>query len=147
MKHKLLSILLCLAMALSLLPTAALADGGGTQTNDVAQIGSTGYATLQAAVNAANDGDTVKLLDNVDLTETLIIKDKIITLDLNGKTISNSTNIWNEGTYSWSLISVRDKGNLTIDDTVGGGTLKAKKMTALHWMCMSMTQRMSRTPS
>lgn len=26
MKHKLLSILLCLAMALSLLPTAALAD-------------------------------------------------------------------------------------------------------------------------
>ena len=28
MKHKLLSILLCLAMALSLLPTAALADEG-----------------------------------------------------------------------------------------------------------------------
>ena len=27
MKHKLLSILLCLAMALSLLPTAALAEG------------------------------------------------------------------------------------------------------------------------
>ena len=29
MKHKLLSILLCLAMALSLLPTAALAEGEG----------------------------------------------------------------------------------------------------------------------
>ena len=34
MKHKLLSILLCLTMALSLLPTAALADEGGAAAND-----------------------------------------------------------------------------------------------------------------
>ena len=93
----------------------------------VAQIGSTKYETLEEAVAAANAGDTVKLLDDVDLTETLIIRDKTITLDLNGKTISNSTDIWNESTYSWSLISVRDNGDLTIDDTVGGGTLKAKE--------------------
>ena len=127
MKRKLLSVLLTLCLAFSLLPTAALADGEGTQTNDVAQIGSTGYASLADAIAAAKDGNTVKLLDNVDLTETLIIKDKTITLDLNGKTISNSTDIWNESTYSWSLISVRDNGNLTIDDTAGGGTLKAKE--------------------
>ena len=44
MKRKLLSILLTLCLAFSLLPTAALADGEGTQTNDVAQIGGTGYA-------------------------------------------------------------------------------------------------------
>ena len=134
MKRKLLSVLLMLCLAFSLLPTAALADeaGGGSaaegeQTNYVAQIGSTGYASLADAIAAAKDGNTVKLLDNVDLTETLIIKDKTITLDLNGKTISNSTDIWNESTYSWSLISVRDNGNLTIDDTAGGGTLKAKE--------------------
>ena len=127
MKHKLLSILLTFCLAFSLLPTAALADGEGTQTNDVAQIGGTGYASLADAIAAAKDGNTVKLLDNVDLTETLIIKDKTITLDLNGKTISNSTNIWDENKYTWSLISVRDNGNLTIDDTAGGGTLKAKE--------------------
>lgn len=34
MKRKLLSIILCLAMALSLLPTAALADEGGAAAND-----------------------------------------------------------------------------------------------------------------
>ena len=126
--------MLTFCLAFSLLPTAALADeaGGGSaaegeQTNYVAQIGSTGYASLADAIAAAKDGNTVKLLDNVDLTETLIIKDKTITLDLNGKTISNSTDIWNENTYSWSLISVRDNGNLTIDDTAGGGTLKAKE--------------------
>ena len=123
MKHKLLSILLCLAMALSLLPTAALADEG-----KVAQVDGTKYTTLQAAIGAASSGATVKLLGNVDLAETLIIKDKTITLDLNGKTISNSTDIWNESIYAWSLISVRDNGNLTIDDTAaGGGTLKAKE--------------------
>lgn len=127
MKRKLLSVLLTLCLAFSLLPTAALADGEGTQTNDVAQIGGTGYASLADAIAAAKDGNTVKLLDNVDLTETLIIKDKTITLDLNGKTISNSTNIWDENKYTWSLISVRDNGNLTIDDTAGGGTLKAKE--------------------
>ena len=33
------SVLLTLRLAFSLLPTAALADGEGTQTNDVAQIG------------------------------------------------------------------------------------------------------------
>lgn len=41
MKRKLLSILLTFCLAFSLLPTAALADGEGTQTNDVAQIGGT----------------------------------------------------------------------------------------------------------
>ena len=93
----------------------------------VAEVNGKKYETLQAAVDAATNGQTVTLIADVDLTETLIIKDKTITLDLNGKTISNSTDIWNEGTYSWSLISVRDNGVLTIDDIVGGGTLKAKE--------------------
>ena len=126
MKRKLLSILLTLCLAFSLLPTAALADGGEASGN-VAKIGEQGYATLAEAIAAANDGDTITLLGDVDLAKTLIIKDKTITLDLNGKTISNSTDIWNENTYSWSLISVRDNGDLTINDTAGGGTLKAKE--------------------
>ena len=89
MKRKLLSVLLTLCLAFSLLPTAALADGEGTQTNDVAQIGETKYATLQEAVNAAND-NTVKLLE--DVTEDINIPTGInATLDLNGKTLTNKT--------------------------------------------------------
>ena len=84
MKRKLLSILLCLAMALSLLPTAALAE-----EKKVARVGNAEYATLAEAIAAAQDGNTVKLLGDVVLDKTLIIKDKTITLDLNGKTISN----------------------------------------------------------
>ena len=88
MKRKLLSILLTLCLAFSLLPTAALAEGEGTQTNDVAQIGSTGYESLAAAIEAAKSGNTVKLLR--DTKENVTI-DKAMTLDLNGHTLNGGT--------------------------------------------------------
>ena len=52
-----------------------------------AQIGDVKYETLQAAINAANTNDTVKLL--ADATEDVTIN-KDITLDLNGKTLTNT---------------------------------------------------------
>ena len=112
MKRKLLSILLTLCLAFSLLPTAALAEGEGTQTNDVAQIGETKYATLQEAVNAAND-NTVKLLENV--TEDINIPTgKNVTLDLNGHKITN---------VSGHTITVEKGGKLNISDSVGTGVV------------------------
>ena len=114
MKHKLLSILLCLAMALSLLPTAALADGEGEQTNDVAQIGSTGYATLQAAIDAAKSGDTVRLLANVKLTETAVFPaGKTVHLNLVGHNITAT------GT------ALRINGTTDIQDTKRAGTIES----------------------
>lgn len=95
MKRKLLSILLTLCLAFSLLPTAALADGEGTQTNDVAQIGGTGYATLQAAIDAAKSGDTIVLKKSISATEIgekkqlqFVKADMNVTLDLNQNTIT-----------------------------------------------------------
>ena len=112
MKRKLLSVLLTLCLAFSLLPTAALADGEGTQTNDVAQIGETKYATLQEAVIAAND-NTVKLLENV--TEDINIPTGInVTLDLNGHKITN---------VSGHTITVEKGGKLNISDSVGTGVV------------------------
>lgn len=109
----------------------SVANGDGTHTvkkgQYVAQVGSTKYESLAAAIGAAQDGDTVTLLKDIDLPATAVVKRKTITLDLNGKTISNSTDIWNESINAWSLISVRDNGDLTINDTAGGGTLKAKE--------------------
>lgn len=55
MKRKLLSILLCLAMALSLLPTAALAEGAGTTGTIKVNNDNTSYLTLEEAVNAATE--------------------------------------------------------------------------------------------
>ena len=72
MKHKLLSILLCLAMALSLLPTAALADettGAGS-----IEVGNASYESFSDAVNAATPDEsgviTYKISGKVDVTDT-----------------------------------------------------------------------------
>ena len=53
MKHKLLSILLCLAMALSLLPTAALAEGTGTPENYVTLELTYGSSVTEESIAAA----------------------------------------------------------------------------------------------
>ena len=72
----------------------------------VAAIGAIGYETLEAALAAAEDGETVKLL--ADVTESVTIAaDRTLTLDLNGKTLS-------AGKASEALTVT---GHLTIDDT------------------------------
>ena len=65
------------------------ADGtyGVKEGKFVAEIGSQGYESLQAAIDAAQDGQTVTLL--ADATEDVIIS-KSITLDLGGKTLTNT---------------------------------------------------------
>lgn len=88
----------------------------------VAKVGDIYYATLQDAINAANSGDTVELVKDV-VTDKVIVVDEKITLDMNRKTLSNTKDLWaNDG--NWSLISVREGGDLTI---TGNGTLQAKK--------------------
>ena len=72
MKHKLLSILLCLAMALSLLPTAALAEGE-TGAGPI-KVGETSYSSFSDAVNAAAPDEngiiTYEISGKVDVTDT-----------------------------------------------------------------------------
>ena len=89
MKRKLLSVLLTLCLAFSLLPTAAMAEGEGGQTKDVAQTNGTGYETLQAAIDAAAKKATVTLLANTK--ENVTISTYGVTLDLNGFTLNGST--------------------------------------------------------
>ena len=84
MKRKLLSILLTLCLAFSLLPTAALADG-----ENVAKVGDTEYTTLQAAIDAASRKATVTLL--ADTRENVTIGTPYVTLDLNGHTLNGGT--------------------------------------------------------
>lgn len=67
------------------------------------------YATLQAAIDAATDGQTVKLLESVTESVT-IAAGKSITLDLNGKTLTNT-----EGSHT-----IRNEGTLTIVDDSDG---------------------------
>ncbi len=112
-----------LAMALALLMVAVLLPVTAMAEENAAKIGDTEYATLQGAINAAADGATVKLLKDVVL-EQIITVEKSITLDMDGKKLSNTEDLWNESAGNWSLISVRSGGNLTI---TGNGTFAAKE--------------------
>ena len=85
MKQRILAILLSLTMMFTLVPTA-MAEGGTA----VAKVGDAEYETLQAAVDQASDGQTVKLVANTaeDIT---IPTGKNITLDLGNSTLTNKS--------------------------------------------------------
>lgn len=55
----------------------------------VAAIGAIGYETLEAALAAAKDGETVKLLADVTVAGQLVAE-KALTLDLGGKTVTST---------------------------------------------------------
>ena len=114
---KVLATILALVMALGL-TTAAWAEGEGAVK--VAKIGDNEYATLQEAVNAATEGQTIVLLKDVDASSGVTVGKKIV-LDMNGKKLYNTVDIWDT---SWSLISVQANGDLTI---TGNGTFAAKE--------------------
>lgn len=91
-------------------------NGDGTVSiikSPVAQIGSTKYDTLEEALEEAKSGDTIKLLQNVALTDRVIIS-KNITLNLNDKTISSTAD------YAFIV-------NTGSSFTLENGTLSASK--------------------
>ena len=113
MKRKFLSILLTLAMALTLLPTAAMADetpseGGGSAPVEapvetkVAQIGDVKYDTLAEAVEAVptNNAETeIVLLNDYIGSGIKVVAGKNIVFNLNGKTYTvNKPTVGSSGT-------------------------------------------------
>ena len=64
MKRRVLAGLLTFVMLFTLLPATALADGSA------AKIGETAYETLDEAIAAADDGDTIELLADGQVTKT-----------------------------------------------------------------------------
>lgn len=109
-KIRIISLIISLSIILSMLPISALAVVDG-----VAVIGGNGYDTLQAAFNAVTDGQTIKLLSNIYITNTVTVNEaegngKNFTLDLNGYTIDSGNK---------SAISHNGYGKMTIADSSG----------------------------
>ena len=139
MKRRLLSAFLAVMMVLTMAPVAFAADEGGT--TGVAKIGDVEYTTLQAAVDAANNGDTIVLKKSISATEIgekkqlqFVKADMNVTLDLNQNTITaeageaiaiNAANItltvkngtienFAEGNYSDGVYAYKESNNLTL---------------------------------
>ncbi len=89
--------------------------------NDIDLVNIKDEASLRALFAT---GGEATLTEDVVLGETVVVEPgKEVVLDLNGKTVSNTADLWNESIASWSLLSVRG-GSLTIK---GAGTLQAKE--------------------
>ena len=82
---------------------------------DVAAIGDTGYATLQAAVDAANGGATVKFLTDITTTSKISVDtaDKNFVLDLDG-------HFWDSAHSGWIIDIGRNKAGETVVISNGG---------------------------
>ena len=94
-----------------------LAGVNAAWAQNVAQIGTTPYATLEAAIEAATTGQTITLLANVN-TASQIEVGKKVTLDLNGKTIAYTGTT----TLTSGVIRVLRGGDLTVTDGSGNNS-------------------------
>ena len=83
------------------------------------------YPVLDAAgmQDALTNGGNIKVDADVDPSDTLVAT-KDTTIDMNGKTIANTEDVWKDNTNMWSLVSAREGAKLTIS---GNGTFKAKE--------------------
>ena len=142
---KLLAGVLSAAMVLGTMAIPAFADE--STSGNAAKIGETEYATLAEAVAAANANDTIEILS--DVTESIeIAADKNITLDLNGKTLTNIADkhtITNNGTLE--IVDSSEAMSGTVDNVsnargalvntdgakavLNGGTFKRSEETGI----------------
>ena len=117
MKKRVLSMLMALALCLTLLPAAAFADGSESAESGVAQVTADGtervYSSFNDAWSAAiaSEGSTLTLLSDVELSKEvgengLSVSEGSFTLDLNNKTLKGA--IWNQ------LLEVSGTANITI---------------------------------
>jgi len=98
-------------------------------TKVVAKIGDTYYTSLAKAFEAATNDETVKLLQNVELSETIKVNANV-TLDLNGKTITGTDN----ATGNFALIEIQLGKELTID---GDGKITLTAVNNRGWNAYS----------
>ena len=100
---------------------ASVPNSDGTYTvkplseeNAVAKIGDTLYATLAAAINAADNSAVVLLKDTEE--NVTVPTGKTLTLDLNGCTLDGGT--------TKNSPALTNNGTITIKDSKSGGTIK-----------------------
>ena len=138
MMKKITGIFSALVLALALLPTTVWAGG------DVAMIGDNGYGTLKAAFDAAENGDTIRLLDNTSGDGIVVESGSNLTVDFGGFTytvdgelvgstgtetnafqlLKDSTITFKNGkiTSSKAKILIQNYSNLTLDGIELDGT-------------------------
>ena len=103
-------------------------ENGGQATTYVAQIGKTGYKTLQAAIDAAGRKETVTML--ADTRENVTISTSYLTLDLNGHTLNGGTEKGKPALTVTARVTVKDSstaktGTIMREDTAENSSVSS----------------------
>ena len=95
------------------------------ETNAVAKVGGTYYKTLADAVAVAQDGDTITLLKDAELTSTLNLA-KNITIDGQGKYTIKAANSFTVGSDNKTYCVLYVSGEVTLKDVTVNGNEKCR---------------------
>ena len=112
------------------IPTDYVQSADGTveklgETNAVAKVDDTYYKTLADAVAAAQDGDTITLLKDAELTSTLNLA-KNITIDGQGKYTIKAANSFTVGSDNKTYCVLYVSGEVTLKDVTVNGNEKCR---------------------
>ena len=138
MKKRVMAMVMALCLALSLMPTAALAEGEGSDEQldtSVARVDGQYYDSLKDAVAAIKTEGTVELVADAPLDNRIMIKpSQDITLDLGTYTVKPSE------TFNFGInMLFKNQGRLTIQ---GNGTIEA---TGEHFPKIAIEQESNET--
>lgn len=116
MKRKISLVLLLILLVATIAPVLIYAT-----TGNVAKIGDKEYATLEEAVNVAGKDDVITLINDVELSNTLLLNNnKEVTIDLNNHNISApNTTIRVQG----AKLTLKGKGTVQEDVPYYGAIL------------------------
>lgn len=124
MKKRLISMVLAVSMAVSIMPAPAFASGGGQQPETVIgqevdqQNSSDDYAEVDSLDNLTYTNNVCKIrlaADTVMTGSVTVNSGKSLTIDLNGHTLTAAEN---------SRAFFIQNGALTIEDSIGGGVIQ-----------------------
>lgn len=79
--------------------------------------------TADALTKAAKEGGIITVNDDIAPSDT-VVASGTVQLNMNGKKLANTADIWSENENKWSLVSAQNGANLTI---TGNGTFAAKE--------------------
>lgn len=124
MKKRLISMVLAVSMAVSIMPAPAFASGGGQQSEtvigqEIDQQNSSGdYSEVSSLdqLTYTNKECKVRLTESIVMTVAVTVDNgKSLTIDLNGHTLTAAEN---------SRAFFIQNGALTIEDSIGGGVIQ-----------------------
>lgn len=137
MVKRLMSWVLAAAMVVAMLPVSVL---GAPVGGNVAKIGDTEYATLDAAVEKAEEGATIELLTDCELTKGF---NKTLTFTGNGK-ISINKQLTSNG-EAWMCFGLYDSSRVLTFDGAGVEVEWNSEVGTAPWLMLSLSGTMNVT--